>query len=94
MTFEEDLDSVLTEIRDLLIKKNRSYGNSFAEPVRIFAKNVSPGDQILVRIDDKLARLKSGTDEFDEDTVLDTLGYLILWRIARIINARYVKKEK
>lgn len=70
-------------IKELLISKNRSYGNSFAEPVRVFARGLTPTDMINVRIDDKLARLAKGSDEMNEDTELDLVGYLILKRVLR-----------
>ena len=75
---EEECDA----IKELLISKNRKYGNSTLEPQRIFSK-ASTIEQLLVRIDDKLSRIKtSGTDLPDEDTVQDLIGYLILLRVA------------
>jgi len=69
------------EIGNMLITKNRKYGNSVMEPVRIFSKadNI---EQICVRIDDKLARIQSGQTDDDEDTLNDLIGYLILLKIA------------
>jgi len=78
--FEKDLNFVLAEIRDMLLTKNAAYGNSVLEPKRIFSK-VSNIEQINVRIDDKLSRIATGTDN-TEDSELDLLGYLILKRIA------------
>lgn len=69
-------------LRDLLISKNRKYGNAALEPVRIFSK-APPHEQILVRLDDKISRLRSGQLDDDEDVIQDLLGYLILLRIAR-----------
>lgn len=71
-----------TEIRDMLIEKNKAYGNSALDPVRVFSK-ASAEEQILVRIDDKLSRLQRGSEYADEDTVKDLIGYLILLQIAR-----------
>jgi len=62
-----------------LIGKNRKYGNSALDPVRIFSK-ADAAEQIRVRIDDKLNRLAQGQTD-DEDTVLDLVGYLILLRV-------------
>jgi hypothetical protein len=59
--------------------------------VRIFSK-ADPEEQIRVRIDDKLSRLARGHDA-GEDVILDLLGYLILLRIARRINAAAVCEE-
>jgi hypothetical protein len=65
----------------LLISKNKSYGNSFAEPANVFAKNVTPREQLYVRIDDKLNRIRKGSEYATEDTVLDLIGYLMLLRV-------------
>lgn len=72
-------------LRDLLISKNEAYGNAALDPVRIFSK-ADPEEQLRVRIDDKLSRLARG-QAAGEDVVLDLLGYLILLRIARHVNA-------
>ena len=69
--------NTLLKIKDLLISKNKKYGNAALEPIRIFARadNV---EQIKVRIDDKLNRIKQGHVNDDEDVLMDLLGYLIL----------------
>lgn len=77
---ETQIKEVCREIEELLISKNRSYGDSALNPTRIFSK-CDAVEQIKVRIDDKLSRLKSG-NAFGEDVILDLLGYLILLRIA------------
>jgi hypothetical protein len=79
--FESDVDSVLSEIRSILLAKNKAYGNSALKPVRIFSK-ADPAEQLKVRIDDKLSRLIKGNEFADEDTVTDLLGYLVLYKIA------------
>ena len=87
----------LTEVQQLIISecefisrhllmKNQAYGNSFADPVRIFAKS-APMEQLNVRIDDKIKRLLnqdvSSKRRVREDTVLDLIGYLILKRVLK-----------
>jgi hypothetical protein len=72
-------------IQTLLIGKNRAYGNSALDPVRIFSR-ASAREQILVRLDDKLSRLKRGST-VGEDVILDTIGYLILLRVLDRIAA-------
>lgn len=79
--FDFEVSEVLDEIQSLLINKNRSYGNSALEPVRVFSTS-DPVEQLRVRIDDKLSRLKSSLNDDNEDTVLDLMGYLVLYRIA------------
>jgi hypothetical protein len=71
------LDEVLAEIRELLLSKNASYGNSALQPIGIFARGNSI-EQIDVRIDDKLNRIKNGHEFHGEDTIKDLIGYLIL----------------
>ena len=72
-------------VRDLLIRKNKEYGNSALQPKRLFS-SASPVEQIKVRIDDKLSRLSTeGKKEIKEDTIQDMIGYLILLRVAQKI---------
>jgi len=68
-------------VRDVLLEKNRAYGDSAINPVRIFSK-ASAEEQILVRLDDKLSRLARG-HAAGEDVTLDLIGYLVLLRVAR-----------
>ena len=70
------------DLKELLLRKNASYGNSVGNPVNIFSKQ-SREEQIRCRIDDKLSRIMRGGDELNEDTLLDTIGYLILLKIER-----------
>ena len=71
------------ELKNLLISKNLKYGDSALNPARIFSTG-SPIEQIKVRIDDKVNRIKQGGTFMpdDEDTITDLAGYLILLRIA------------
>jgi len=71
------------EIRDLLISKNKAYGDSALEPDNIFSK-LDNAQAICARIDDKLSRIKNvGLEDKTEDTLDDLIGYLILLKIAR-----------
>ena len=73
---------ICDEVRELLLEKNRKYGDSALNPKRIFSK-ASTIEQLYVRIDDKLSRIAtSGTQQTDEDTLMDLAGYLVLLRIA------------
>lgn len=66
-------------VAELLIAKNTAYGDSALTPMRVFS-TADPAEQIRVRMDDKLSRIRNGTT--DEDAIGDLLGYLILYRIA------------
>lgn len=77
----ELIAAVCDEIKGLLIEKNTAYGSSALEPMRVFSK-ASSIDGILVRIDDKLSRIKNmGISTESEDTVKDLIGYLILLKV-------------
>lgn len=80
-SFEQSVHRVTGKIADLLIAKNKAYGDSALNPVRIFSK-ASRIEQLNVRIDDKISRIQRGTDFGDEDTVRDLIGYLVLRLIA------------
>lgn len=69
-------------VRDMLIAKNITYGDSATNPVRIFSR-CSAEEQLLVRIDDKLSRIQRGYEYGDDDSILDLIGYLILLRVVR-----------
>jgi hypothetical protein len=89
-TDEERAQILITEecdsVRDLLLAKNREYGNSAIEPIGVFS-SLSAEEQIDVRIDDKLKRIQTTAQMDDvqihEDTEQDLIGYLVLKRVAR-----------
>jgi len=71
------------EIKELLIQKNKAYGNSVFDPINIFY-NGDSASSIKVRIDDKLRRIQNvGVNDETEDSVKDLVGYLILLMISR-----------
>jgi hypothetical protein len=79
--FANKISSYLLEIRELLITKNLKYGNSALEPLGVFSK-LSAKEGLLVRIDDKLKRIKNGSlEKDDEDVINDLVGYLVLLKI-------------
>jgi hypothetical protein len=79
--FEQNVHRHLNKIADILIAKNKAYGDSALNPIRAFSK-ASRIEQLNVRIDDKISRVQRGTDFEDEDTVRDLIGYLVLRLIA------------
>jgi hypothetical protein len=65
------------EITEMLLEKNVAYGNSALNPIRIFS-DADDMEQLNVRIDDKLNRIKNKklyAGDNDED---DLIGYLLL----------------
>ncbi len=79
--FSHLVSTYLLEIRELLINKNIKYGNSALEPLGVFSK-LSAKEGLLIRIDDKLKRIKNGSlENDDEDVINDLIGYLVLLKI-------------
>ena len=78
---QEKISKVCDEIKEMLIEKNRKYGDSALNPIRIFAKSDTV-EQLKVRIDDKLNRLKNIQNDDTEDVINDLVGYLILLKVA------------
>jgi hypothetical protein len=70
------------EIAHMLIEKNISYGNSALDPARIFSTADSM-EQLKVRIDDKLNRIKNNQGYAGDNDIDDLIGYLILLKIAK-----------
>jgi len=87
---ESLIAEICNDIRDLLLTKNRAYGNSALNPIRVFSK-ADAKEQILVRIDDKLNRIKQGTGilDNDEDVIQDLIGYLILLKVWQYGNGGF-----
>lgn len=80
--FEQNVRRTTDGIADLLIAKNKAYGDSALNPIRVFSKS-DRIEGLYQRIDDKLSRVSRGTDYPGDDTVKDLIGYLCLLLIAR-----------
>jgi hypothetical protein len=81
MNFKNEVAAALKEIESILIFKNEKYGNSALEPLGVFSQ-LSPREGLLIRIDDKLKRIKNGSlANDDEDVVNDLIGYLVILKI-------------
>lgn len=79
---EPEIRRIMSELTEMLVAKNRAYGNSALDPVRIFSK-ATPQEQILVRLDDKLSRLARGSEFPGDDTIRDLVGYLVLLLVSK-----------
>jgi len=88
MTTKQRISAVCDSLRSFLHAKNDSYGDSAINPSRIMSR-ASAEEQLLVRIDDKLNRLRQGnalpTESLD-DTIKDLAGYLVLLMVVRGIG--------
>jgi|GEM_PF-2135822 len=79
--------NVCNEVSNMLIEKNKSYGNSALDPVRIFS-NSNNVEQLKVRIDDKLSRFARGGEFPGDNDIDDLIGYLVLLKVALRDNWR------
>jgi len=80
---QAQISLICDDIKELLLYKNKKYGNSALEPIRVFSK-ADDVEQILVRIDDKLNRIQQGAGLIgdDEDVITDLIGYLVLLKLS------------
>ena len=84
--------NVVKNVANVLIDKNRKYGNAALQPKRIFSRS-NLIEQLNVRIDDKLSRIANQQEDEDEDAELDLVGYLILKRVCKNLSEK-TKKDK
>lgn len=91
-SFEQWLDIVWDDMRAMLLEKNRAYGNSALDPVRVFSTS-DTSEQIRVRLDDKVSRIVKGQD-VSEDVPGDMLGYLVILKIAEAIERERVAEAE
>ena len=71
------ISAIYDAMKDLQIDKNKKYGNSALSPLHIFYKGDSQ-NSILIRLDDKLNRIKNNSGAIRNNDVCDLIGYLIL----------------
>jgi hypothetical protein len=81
-TTQDRIKQIYTSQSNLVIEKNKRYGNAALEPLGVFCKHIKTENSeslngILVRLDDKLKRVKHG-DEIRKNDVSDLMGYLAL----------------
>lgn len=75
--FEKNLEDILVEINEMMVGRHEKYGPG----------NIAEfGDLgILVRMSDKFARLKNGRENFNDETIENTLddviGYALIWKM-------------
>jgi hypothetical protein len=85
--FKTLLDKALAEVRETLVSKNAGYGDSWCNAEQVFSK-VSSRERLLVRLDEKIRRVRNLGSHDTEDTFKDILGYLTL---VRMLDMRYKK---
>ena len=73
---------VCNDLKEILLAKNKAYGDSATDPLRIFGKSTAL-EGLCTRIDDKLNRIYKGSEYLGDDTVDDLIGYLVLYKIVK-----------
>ena len=80
-TMQNNITKTCEGMARLLVAKNQRYGNSALEPMRVFSR-ADPAEGILVRLDDKLSRIKYASNEGNllrKNDIADMMGYLVLY---------------
>ena len=80
-TVQDKITTTCEGLARLLVAKNKRYGNSALEPMRVFSR-ADPAEGILVRLDDKLSRIKHASSDgkpLRKNDIADMIGYLILY---------------
>jgi hypothetical protein len=76
MTSADKITAICDSMKELLLEKNARYGDSALNPIKVFSR-LNPAEGILIRLDDKLSRVKNGDNLRKNDTA-DLIGYLVL----------------
>ena len=86
------LVDVLDGMKNLLLYKNKKYGDSALKPKNIFYKGDAT-NSILIRLDDKIGRVMSNPDDKPRvNDVADIIGYCTLLLISMNVTSEDLKK--
>jgi hypothetical protein len=78
---QDKIQILFSNFKDFLLEKNKRYGDSVINPVKVFSK-VEPENKACIRLDEKLQRIMNNdTSELRKNDVADTFGYLALLMI-------------
>lgn len=97
----QDTQNKIAEItdamKDLLLYKNEKYGDSAINPIGIFTKHLKHVPEntvsILVRLDDKLSRVRN-SDLLRTNDISDIIGYCTLLLISLGATKEDIEKFK
>ena len=89
---QEKIIEITEAMRDLLLYKNKKYGDSALNPKQIFYKGDAV-DSILIRLDDKIGRIMANTENTPRiNDVADIIGYCTLLLIGIGAKSEDIKK--
>lgn len=91
------ITEILESMKDLLLYKNQKYGDAALNPIGIFTKHLKNVPEntasILVRLDDKLGRVKNA-DNLRTNDISDIIGYCSLLLISMEVTPEDIAKFK
>lgn len=91
-TTEDKIVEILDSMKELLIYKNKKYGDSALKPNNVFYKGDST-NSILIRLDDKIGRIKNNTESLPRvNDVCDIIGYCTLLLASMEVKNSDIKK--
>ena len=94
MDFEANISNIFDAIKEVLLYKNKNYGNSALSPKNIFYK-ADAINAILIRLDDKLCRIIANkNNEPRVNDVCDIIGYLALLLVKMNVKLEDIFKLK
>ena len=74
---QEKIEQVFDNFKEFLLEKNRRYGDSAVNPLKIFSLH-EPENPICSRLDEKLQRVLSSDAGIRFNDTADCIGYLLL----------------
>ena len=81
MDTQKDIQRLFENFAEFVQEKNKRYGDAALSAEKIFSK-VEPTNQVCIRLDDKLSRIKVST-KFRKNDVVDAFGYLALLMVSK-----------
>lgn len=89
--------NIMDSMKDLLLYKNKNYGDSAINPLCIFTKHIKNCNTntatILVNLDNKLSRVKNAS-ELRTNDIADIIGYCTLLLISMGVTEEDIAKFK
>lgn len=94
---QQKIHEIIGAMKDLLLYKNQKYGDSAINPLQIFTKHIKNVEantaSILVRLDDKLSRVRNA-ETLRTNDISDIIGYCTLLLISMGVTAEDIAKFK
>jgi len=85
------IEEILDSMMELLLYKNKMYGDSALNPRKVFYKGNST-NSILIRLDDKISRIQNNKRDIPRvNDVCDIIGYCTLLLISMGVTGDEIK---